>query len=178
MPGFVDTYKVDLSDPYYGFQSWNDFFTRQLKNDQVRPIAEPNNSYVICSPCDATPYFIKRNPKLRDHFWIKSQPYSLEHLLDDEALAEKYVGGTVFQAFLLPNNYHRWHSPVDGIITKAYIKEGAYFAEALSMGYHPTGNQNIEIEERISSFPVATDDLSKFFANRMIRQQKTASPLL
>ena len=141
MPAFVDTYKVDLADPYYGFKSWNDFFTRELKNDQVRPIAEPNNSYVICSPCEATPYFIKRNPKLRDQFWIKSQPYSLEHLLDDEALAEKYVGGTVFQAFLHPNSYHRWHAPVDGTITKAYVMEGAYYAEALSMGYDPTGNK-------------------------------------
>ena len=140
MPGFVDTYKVDLADPYYGFQSWNDFFARKLKNDKVRPVADPSNPYVICSPCDATPYFIERDPKLRDHFWIKSQPYSLQHLLDDEALAEKYVGGTIYQAFLDTANYHRWHSPVDGTITKAYVKEGAYYAEALSMGYDPTAN--------------------------------------
>ena len=140
MPGFVDTYKVDLADPYFGFKSWNDFITRKLKNNQVRPIAEPNNSYVICSPCDAMLCSIKKNPKLRDQFWIKSQPYSLEHLLDDEALAEKYVGGTVFQAVLHPTYYHRWHAPVDGTIRKANIKQGAYYAEALSMGYYPTRN--------------------------------------
>jgi phosphatidylserine decarboxylase len=140
MPGFLDTYKVDLADPYYGFQSWNDFFARKLKNDKVRPIAEPCDPYVICSPCDACPYFIERNPKRRDQFWIKQQPYSLQHLLNDDSLTETYVGGTVYQAFLDTANYHRWHSPVDGTITKAYIKEGAYYAEALSMRYDPTAN--------------------------------------
>jgi phosphatidylserine decarboxylase len=55
-------------------------------------------------------------------------------------LAEKYVGGTVFQAFLDTANYHRWHAPVASTITKAYIKEGAYYAEALSVGYDPTAN--------------------------------------
>ena len=142
MPGFLETYQVDLSDHvYYGFKSWNDFFARKLRTDvDVRPVAFPSDPLVICSPCEAYPYFIERNPKLRDEFWIKAQPYSLQHLLDDDALTDKYVGGTVYQAFLSSANYHRWHAPVDGTITKAYIKEGAYFAEALSMGYDPTAN--------------------------------------
>ena len=140
MPDFLETYKVDLADPYYGFKSWNDFFARKLKDDTVRPIYRPDDPYSICSPCDAFPYFIERKPKLRDEFWIKSQPYSLQHLLNDDALAEKYIGGTVFQAFLDTANYHRWHAPVAGTITKAYIKEGAYYAEALSVGYDPTAN--------------------------------------
>ena len=140
MPGFLETYKVDLTDDYYGFKSWNDYFARELKNDEVRPIADPKNPLVICSPCDACPNYIERNPNLRDQFWIKEQPYSLQHLLDNNPLTEKYVGGTVFQAFLDTANYHRWHSPLDGRITKAYIKGGAYYAEALSMGYDPTAN--------------------------------------
>ena len=140
MPDFLTTYKVDLTDPYYGFKSWNDYFARKLKNDEVRPIAEPTNPFVICSPCDAIPYFIEKNPNLRDQFWIKAQPYSLQHLLDNHPLTDTYVGGTVFQAFLDTANYHRWHSPLDGKITNAYVKEGAYYAEALSIGYDPTGN--------------------------------------
>ncbi|XP_028402068.1 L-tryptophan decarboxylase-like [Dendronephthya gigantea] len=142
MPDFLETYQVDLTDPlYYGFKSWNDFFARKLRTDKdVRPVWRPDDPYSISCPCEAFPYFIERNPKLRDEFWIKSQPYSLQHLLDDDALTEKYVGGTVYQAFLNSTNYHRWHAPVDGTITKAYIKEGAYYAEALSMGYDPTAN--------------------------------------
>ena len=84
-----------------------------------------------------------RNPKLRDQFWIKSQPYSLQHLLNDDPATEKYVGGTIFQGFVYTINYHRWHVPIDGTITKAYIKGGAYYATALSMGYDPTaGSQS------------------------------------
>ncbi|XP_028402207.1 L-tryptophan decarboxylase-like [Dendronephthya gigantea] len=142
MPDFLETYQVDLTDPlYYGFKCWNDYFARKLRTDKdVRPVANKDDPLTICSPCEAFPYFIERNPQLRDEFWIKAQPYSLQHLLDDDALTEKYVGGTVYQAFLDTANYHRWHAPVDGKITKAYIKEGAYYAEALSMGYDPTAN--------------------------------------
>ena len=94
MPDFLKTYKVDLADPYYGFKSWNDYFARKLKDDKVRPIAFPDDPYVICAPCDACPHYIERNPQLRNQFWIKDQPYSLQHLLDDHPFTEKYVGGT------------------------------------------------------------------------------------
>ena len=142
MPGFLDTFKIDLADPYYGFVSWNDFFARRLRDDfeTVRPIANPDDPYTICSPCDAYPYFIARNVNERDEFWIKNQPYSIQHLLANDPSMNDYVGGTVYQAFLDTANYHRWHSPVDGKITCAYRQDGAYYAEALSMGYDPTAN--------------------------------------
>jgi phosphatidylserine decarboxylase len=31
-------------------------------------------------------------------------------------LAELFQGGTVYQAFLSALSYHRWHSPVNGVI--------------------------------------------------------------
>ena len=109
---FLKTFKVDLKDPYYGFTCWNDYFARRLKDDTVRPTAEPDNPYAFCSPCEAIPYHISKDPRLRDDFWIKEQPYSLQHLIDDEELSKKYIGGSVYQAFLDIANYHRWHSPV------------------------------------------------------------------
>ena len=91
MPDFVKTYKCDPSLPYYGFQSWNDFFARKLKSPDVRPVASPKDPSVISSPCEAHPWVLDRNPKLRDQFWIKAQPYSLQHLLNDDPATEKYV---------------------------------------------------------------------------------------
>jgi hypothetical protein len=35
-------------------------------------------------------------------------------VLKGHAYAEKFVGGTVYQAFLSRADYHRWHSPVKG----------------------------------------------------------------
>jgi phosphatidylserine decarboxylase len=51
---------------------------------------------------------------------------------------DNFVGGHVFQAFLNPFNYHRWHSPVSGTILKAYVKEGLYFSQDTVMGENKT----------------------------------------
>lgn len=40
-------------------------------------------------------------------------------MLAHDKLAEQFVGGTVYQAFLSALSYHRWHSPVSGKIVKA-----------------------------------------------------------
>lgn len=139
MPGFKETYIIDESDEYWGFKSWNDFFARKLKRD-VRPVHGIKDPNTIVSACESTPYRLDKDPKFRDTFWIKGQPYSLQHMLNNEPIAKSFVGGTVYQAFLSTMNYHRWHVPVDGTIKKAYVAKGAYYAEALSEGYDPTGD--------------------------------------
>lgn len=50
-----------------------------------------------------------------------SQPYSLVEILreDQQALARRFVGGTVFQGYLSAFNYRRWHAPVAGRIRAA-----------------------------------------------------------
>jgi Phosphatidylserine decarboxylase len=74
-------YVHDPKAPFYGFQSWNDFFIRRFKPG-TRPIAEPHNHKAIVSACESTPFAIATNVKAQDVFWIKSQPYSLKQMLD------------------------------------------------------------------------------------------------
>jgi len=125
----LDDYIHDNNKKYYGFKSWNDFFTRKFIKG-ARPIAEPNNNKIIVSPCDFTIYKIRKNVKKYNTFWIKSQPYSLMGMLDnDEKYANMFTGGDVFQAFLNPFNYHRWHSPISGTIVSAKVIPGLYFSE-------------------------------------------------
>jgi len=125
----IKNYKYSPNKPYLGFKSWNDFFTRRLAPG-VRPIAHPRNNKVIVSACDSTIYKIKKNVKKYNNFWLKTQPYSLMDMLDNqEFYVNRFIGGTVFQAFLNPFNYHRWHSPVSGTIVKAYVKGGLYFSQ-------------------------------------------------
>ena len=76
---------------------------------------------------------------------IKSQPYSLQHMLNNEPIAESFVGGTVYQNFLTIREYHRWHVPVDGTIQKAYVAEGSYYAQALSVGYSLTFDSSTSV---------------------------------
>ena len=137
MPGFMDTFPCDKEDEYCGYKSWNDFFSRKFKPN-VRPIANPDDPYTVVAGCEASPYYISKNPQLRDKFWIKSQPYSLQQMLNNDPLSETFVGGTVFQAYLSSRYYHRWHAPVGGKIKRAFIKEAAYYANALTAGFDPT----------------------------------------
>ena len=139
MLDFVEEYKCDPRKAHYGFTSWDDFFTREFRKG-VRPISEPDNDNVIVNACESAPYKIARDVKTRDRFWIKAQPYSLEHMLAEDPLTDKFVGGTIYQAFLSAFSYHRWHSPVSGKVLKAYVTEGTYYSEVLSEGFlNPSG---------------------------------------
>jgi phosphatidylserine decarboxylase len=136
----LEEFETDPAAPFLGFKSWNDFFIRRFKPDR-RPVAEPDNPQAIISPCEATPYAIRSDVKKHDQFWIKAQPYSLRHLLHGH-FVEQFVGGTIYQAFLSAENYHRWHSPVSGVIKKLDKVPGTYFAEAASEGFDPVGPNN------------------------------------
>jgi len=138
MPNFDEEFKCNANQPHHGFKSWDDFFTREFQTG-VRPVALPDDDAVIVNACESAPYRIARHVKQRDRFWIKSQPYSIAHMLANDSLAPMFVDATVYQAYLSPFSYHRWHSPVSGTVIKAYVKDGTYYSEAPSEGFDPAG---------------------------------------
>ena len=95
MPGFVVQFKCNPTEPHYGFKSWDDFFTREFR-DGVRPVAAPADDRVIVHACEAAPYKIQYNVLFQDTFWIKSQNYSLRHMLGDDPEVSAFIGGTVY----------------------------------------------------------------------------------
>jgi phosphatidylserine decarboxylase len=133
----LDEFRTDPAEPYLGFASWNDFFIREFKPG-VRPIASPDDDAVIVSACESAPYAIQTNVQEQDTFWLKGQPYSLRQMLQGHFL-EEFVGGTVYQAFLSADKYHRWHSPVVGTVRRLVHIPGTYYAEAASVGFDPAG---------------------------------------
>ena len=141
MPGFAEQFKCDPTMPHYGFKSWDHFFTREFRF-WVRPIAAPDDDRVIVNACESAPYNIQHDVQFQDLFWIKSQNYSLRHMLGNDSQTSAFVGGTVYQAFLSARSYHRWHSPVNGRIVKAFVKPGTYFSQALVMGWDEAGPNN------------------------------------
>jgi phosphatidylserine decarboxylase len=138
MPDFDQEYACDPSAPHRGFGSWDEFFTRQFRPG-VRPVADPHDDQVIVNACESAPYRLARDVAPRERFWIKSQPYSLLHMLADDPLAQHFVGGTVYQAFLNSVSYHRWHSPVSGTVVKTRLIPGTYYAQARAEGLDPEG---------------------------------------
>lgn len=128
--------KLFVCDPkakHHGFNSWDDFFTRVFRPG-IRPVASPDDDSVVVNACEAQPYKVARGVKAKDTFWIKSQPYSVFDMLSHDSLADQFVGGTVYQAFLSALSYHRWHAPVNGKIVKAYVVDGTYYSEPLFEG--------------------------------------------
>lgn len=127
----------DPKKPFWGFKSWNDFFIREFKPG-VRPVAAPTDKKVIVSSCESAPLKIDNNVQRTNKFWIKGQPYSLEHMLAGNHV-DYYVGGTVYQAYLSAENYHRWHAPIDGTIVDIKNIDGTYYSEAASEGFDSAG---------------------------------------
>ena len=126
---FEQTYVCpDPSAENKGFQSWDAFFTRKLQPD-ARPILFPDDNSFIYNACESATVRHRTNVKLHDTFWLKTQDYSLYDMLGgDKETAEKFVGGTVYQAYLGEYDYHRWHSPINGTITKTVVLPGTYYA--------------------------------------------------
>ncbi|KAG6861946.1 hypothetical protein C0995_009130 [Termitomyces sp. Mi166 len=110
--GFKDLYVCDPTKPHYGYTSYDDFFTRRLKD----------------ALADSAAYYIAKDVPLAHEFWLKHQSYSLSSMLGQSEYSPKFSGGTVYQAFLSPINYHRWHAPVSGSVVKTQTIPGRYFS--------------------------------------------------
>lgn len=148
---FQDIYQCNPKDRYWGFKTWDDFFTRQFR-PHIRPVGHPDHNHnadepskaVIANACESVVYRCEENVKKKDRFWLKGQPYSLADMLDFDENVDKFVGGTVYQAWLAAECYHRWHSPVSGTVVKIKNVPGTYFSGLREYGFpEVSGNRNI-----------------------------------
>ena len=132
---FMNWYNCNPKHSRLGFKSWDDFFTRTFR-EGARPIEDRDDPFVINNVCESFPYALRENVQLIDEFWIKDHNYSLQHLFGPDMFetAERFVGGTVYQAFLSALSYHRWHSPVDGTVIATKNIPGTYYSSSLCVG--------------------------------------------
>ncbi|EED22162.1 phosphatidylserine decarboxylase family protein [Talaromyces stipitatus ATCC 10500] len=138
MKDFAKTFRCDPKLKHWGFKSWDAFFTRDFNEiDSIRAVAEAGNTGVIVSAAESTPFAVQTGVQAHDKFWIKGQPYSLKHMLDHDSRAGLLTGGTVYQAFLSADSYHKWHTPVSGTILDYRMIDGTYYSEPLSTGFSP-----------------------------------------
>ena len=161
---FEQLYICDPAAPYYGFTSWDNFFTREFR-EGVRPLTVGGLSHLLKKPannmssffgwlprtisqtpalihnaCESCPIFLRRGADVRESapFWLKGQPYSLGDMLNHDGLTCHFIGGTVYQAYLSALSYHRWHSPVSGTIVKAFRIPGTYYSANYFQGFANT----------------------------------------
>jgi phosphatidylserine decarboxylase len=109
----------DFILPIDGFKSFNEFFTRDLKPG-VRPIADATDNAILVSPADGIINMIANELELDTEIPTKGRmTMNLNALLDSSKYAERFVGGSALAVFLMPNNYHHYHSPISGEIVES-----------------------------------------------------------
>jgi len=129
IPYWTSDPEVNIEDyviPATGFQSFNEFFTRNLK-EGVRPVAAPGDNAILISPADST--VIKITDSLTGESRIKAKGDSLhvDELLGGDELAEAFIGGKAILCMLGTTDYHRFHSPVTGDIISESQLAGLYY---------------------------------------------------
>ncbi|KAK9485164.1 phosphatidylserine decarboxylase-domain-containing protein [Lipomyces starkeyi] len=127
---FVEFHQLDLSEvlePLDYFKTFNQFFYRKLKPGS-RPCAAPDQPKIATSPADCRTVVFESINKATQ-IWVKGGEFSLERLFGaaypDEV--KNFVGGAMGIFRLAPQDYHRFHIPVDGILGRPKLIEGAYY---------------------------------------------------
>lgn len=136
---FVEKNHIDL-DLYEDrkYNSYNDFFTRKIK-DGVRKIDSDPNSLI--APCDSklTVYPITESLQLK----VKNSVYTLEDLLMSPSLADEYKDGLCLIFRLTVDDYHHYHYIDDGTAGKEhYIKGIFHTVNPIASEYYPIYKTN------------------------------------
>lgn len=111
----------ELAEPLDAYPSLQSFFTRALRPG-ARPLAGGED--VLVSPCDGAwgaAGRIEKGALLQ----VKGRPYRVAELLGDEALASVYEGGWFATLYLSPRDYHRFHTPSAGRISRLVYRPGS-----------------------------------------------------
>ena len=128
--GFINFHQLDMTEvrkPVEEFKNFNEFFYRELKPG-ARPCSAPENPKIIVSPADSrSVVFNTKDDATR--IWVKGREFSIERLLGNAYPqdAKRYKNGALGIFRLAPQDYHRFHIPVDGIMDKPKLIEGEYY---------------------------------------------------
>lgn len=132
---FIKFHKLNMDECLepnpQNYATFNDFFYRKLKPD-ARPVESPTNNMILVSPADsrcATFSTVNEATEL----WIKGRNFTIARLFNgnfnnyektDLYKADKCTLG-IFR--LAPQDYHRFHCPVDGVIKNIKHINGEYY---------------------------------------------------
>jgi phosphatidylserine decarboxylase len=128
--GFIAFHQLDMSEvlhPVSEFKSFNEFFYRALKPD-ARPCSAPDDPRVIVSPADCRSV-VFNTLDTAQAIWVKGREFTLQRLMGDAYPedAKRYVGGSLGIFRLAPQDYHRFHIPVDGVMGEPKQIDGEYY---------------------------------------------------
>jgi len=139
IPGFKEKNQIDMTGvivPEGGFACFNDFFARRRETESLSV-----KKGQLISPCDGFIRAIKIEDKtVLD---VKHSLYSVEDLLADAEMAERFRDGVALVFRLTPANYHRYCYPVTGAVTTMRRIEGVlHCVRPIALRTNPVFVQN------------------------------------
>jgi phosphatidylserine decarboxylase len=104
--------------PKNGFQSFNQFFTRDLKPG-TRTVAGATDDAVLVAPTDCVLNMIEPlTPETRIKTKLQ-QALNVKELLNGSVYARFFENGTAMSCILLPATYHHYHAVVSGEVVES-----------------------------------------------------------
>lgn len=127
IPKFIEFFKdrinVDeFKEAVESYKTFNEFFVRELKSG-ARPVAFEDKDHVAVCAADCR-LMVYKSADDAKRFWIKGRKFSVRGLLGDEVLANDFEGGALAIFRLAPQDYHRFHMPISGVIGKNIMISG------------------------------------------------------
>jgi len=109
------------------FKNFNEFFYRALKLT-ARPCSAPENPLIVTSPADCRSVVFNRLDEAQK-IWVKGRDFTVQRLLGNAYPedAKRYEGGALGIFRLAPQDYHRFHIPVDGVLGEPKVIDGEYY---------------------------------------------------
>lgn len=128
---FIDKHHIDVDKEFakQQYKSFNDFFTRQ------KAVMCTCDEQALVAPADSKMRFFPITEDLALH--IKNSTYSIEDILCDSEMAQKFQGGTCVVFRLGVDDYHRYHFIDSGtILSNKRIPGKLHTVRPVSERYH------------------------------------------
>lgn len=130
IPAFIAFHRLNVDeilDPLPSFKTFNEFFYRKLK-PTARPVDAPEDPARLVSAADSR-FMAFSTVSEATQIWIKGRDFTVAKLLGEKygKEAHKYEGGALAIFRLAPQDYHRFHVPVDGVIGEMSDIAGEYY---------------------------------------------------
>ncbi len=115
-----------------GWLTFNQFFAREL-NPGLRPIVKPFDNKVMAMPADCNfraQYTIGTDSSIPEITIKHTHKFAnIEHLLEGSKYKSSFAKGTFVHYYLSPFSYHRFHTPVAGIVKECYPIHGLVYLD-------------------------------------------------
>jgi phosphatidylserine decarboxylase len=130
IPSFIKFHQLDMNEvlePIENFKTFNEFFYRKLKVG-ARVLDAPNENRVLVSPADCRSTYFPTISRATE-IWIKGRDFSITRLFGDAypEYVDRFANGSLAIFRLAPQDYHRFHMPVSGVLGQPKTIEGEYY---------------------------------------------------